>query len=127
MALIFLSAASKTAVNGDSLTSAFLEDVAVLHDRFPEHAFVCPLIQGYAILPYLQDKVATWQVWGKYCETILSPCDEVWVMLGRGWKNPSIYSDPTYNTSDGVAAEIKLAIEKQKKIVFYDPETFHVS
>ena len=127
MALIFVSAASKTAVNGACLTSAFLEDVAKLHDNFPQHAFLCPLIQGYAILPYLQDKVATWNVWGEYCEKVLTPCDEMWVLLGPGWESPIEEADGIHNTSQGVAAEIAIAKRQGKQIIFIDTESFYVS
>lgn len=125
MALIFISAASKTAVNGKQLTAAFLEDVAKLHDRYPEHAFLCPMIQGYTLLPYLEDTVATWQVWGEYCSRVLKPCDELWVILGPGWVNPTYKMDAQYNTSEGVATEIKIAIKQRKKIVFYNTEIFY--
>lgn len=127
MSLIFISAASKTAVNGKQLTSAFLEDVAKLHDRYSEHAFLCPMIQGYTLLPYLQDSVATWQVWGDHCTRILKACDEVWVILGPGWVNPTTAMDSQYNTSEGVAQEIGLAIKHRKKIVFFNTEILYVN
>lgn len=125
MSLIFISVASKTATNGKHLTSAFLEDMARLHDRHPDNAFLCPVIHGYTLLPYLNDTVATWQVWGKYCEKVLTPCDELWVILGPGWQNPSTKLDGKYNTSEGVYEEIKIAIKQCKKIVFYNTEILY--
>ena len=125
MALIFISVASKTAVNGKHLTSAFLEDMAKLHDKHPEHAFLCPMIQGYALLPYLEDSVATWQVWGDYCTQILKACDEVWVLLGDGWKIPISQQDAIYNSSEGVFEEIKLAYQYNKRLVFFDTNSLY--
>ena len=107
MAVIFVSVASKGCANGGSLTSAFLEDFAKMHDRFPEHSFICPVIQGYTILPYLED--------------LIQAADSVWVMLTLGWENPTTVRDAAYNTSEGVEQELLLARTLQKPITFYNP------
>jgi hypothetical protein len=51
-----------------------------------------------------------WNVWGKYDEALLSHCDGIIVLKLDGWE-----------TSKGIAAEIKIAKKLNLKIYYFEP------
>ena len=119
MALIFLSVPSASCTNGGRLTSSFLEEVAILHEKYPQHTFICPVIQWYSIIGYTDCRDTSWDVWKPHCLNLICKCDEVWVMIGQGWKIPQYIVNES-NSSTGVAGELNLAIQNHKKIAFVD-------
>ena len=48
-----------------------------------------------------------WDYWKKFDTEMLESCDELWVVKMEGW-----------STSKGIAAEIAIAIELGKKIIY---------
>lgn len=119
MALIFVSVPSAKATNGGQLTSAFLEELAILHEKYPQHTFICPVVQWYSILGYMECRDTVWETWKPHCLNIIRACDEVWVLLGSGWKIPR-YEVNESNSSRGVAGELYLAVQNDKSISFVD-------
>lgn len=104
--IIFISAPSKGIVRDDALTQEFLKHLAQLHTDYPEHTFIAPMVEGYALLKYMEID-ATWEHWGTYCKRIIEICDEVWILMYPGWK-----------TSVGVTGEITCATKHDKVIRF---------
>jgi hypothetical protein len=112
MALIFIAIPTKGTVSEGALTSEFLKDLATLTLKFPEHTFIAPMVQDYALLKYMPNVDATWEVWGRHCRTLIERSDEVWVMEYFGW-----------DTSVGVAGEIEHAHFNLKPVKFVNPES----
>lgn len=110
MSVVFISNPSKSTVENGKLSEKFLQNFATYHRIFPEFVFISPMVNGYSVLPYLQNTDGTWKTWGKYCEKMMKACDEVWVMQFDGW-----------DTSEGVTAEIALAKSMGKKLVYMRP------
>ncbi len=68
-----------------------------------------PIASGLAIAK--NHKLPTdWDYWCNFCEAMLERCDEMHVLMLKGW-----------NESTGVASEIKLAEELGVKIIYIDP------
>lgn len=110
MAVVFISVPTTGVVQDGCLSDTFLRDMAKLHESFPEISFINPMIESYALLPYLQDQRATWAAWGSYCQRIIGACDEVWVICYAGWE-----------TSAGVQGEVQCAKELQKPVTYMHP------
>lgn len=87
MTIVFISVASKGAVTDGKLNEAFLKNMAAYHMMFPDIVFMSPMINGYAVLPYMPRVEATYDIWGRYCEKMLAACDEVWVLQLPGWES----------------------------------------
>lgn len=51
-----------------------------------------------------------WDYWERFDRDMISHCEELWVLQLQGWFE-----------SKGVQAEIQIAREAQKKVVFIDP------
>lgn len=51
-----------------------------------------------------------WGYWGNFCEAMMERCDEVHILMLKGWED-----------STGVKSEIELATSLGKKIVYVDP------
>lgn len=100
MELVFIAIPTSGTVRDGALTERFLKFFANLHRAYPEKAFLCPMIQDYAILKYLPDVDATWDAWGDHCARLIQACDAVWVPKFDGWME-----------SVGVQAEIGIAQE----------------
>jgi hypothetical protein len=83
--LIFIAVPSSGVVRDGALTSEFISDLAELHTRYPQHTFISPMLQDYALLPYMKLN-ATWEDWGHHCRTIIERSDEVWVLMYDGWE-----------------------------------------
>ena len=96
--LIFVAVPTKGVVTDGKMNESFHRDVARLHELFPDHTFVAPMIQDYAILPHMTTKTATWEAWGAHCRRLIAVSDAVWVIMYDG-----------YDTSVGVAGEIECA------------------
>lgn len=96
MSLVFIAVPTKGVVTDGKLNVSFVRFVAQLHRVYPHLTFVVPMIQDYALLPYLPDVDATW---------------EVWVIHYDGWAE-----------STGVKAEIALAAKYGKKLYHFMPE-----
>jgi len=108
--LIFVAIPTKGCVRNGAITEETLKFVADLHRVNPDKVFLCPMIQDYALLKYLPEMDATWEVWGAHCSRLIRSCDEVWVAKFDG-----------YDTSTGVQAEIRLASELQKPVLYLSP------
>ena len=98
MELIFVAIPTSGTVKDGALTERFLKFLAGLHRAYPEKAFLCPMVQDYAILKYLPEFGANWDAWGQHCARLIKACDAVWVPKFDGWME-----------STGVQAEIKIA------------------
>jgi hypothetical protein len=106
MSLIFIAVPTSGVTTDGKLNAEFVAHVAGLHELYPQHTFIVPMIQDYALLPYLKVE-ATWEVWGHHCKALIKVCDEVWVMMYDGW-----------GTSTGVRAEIDIAADWHKAIYY---------
>lgn len=104
--LIFIAIPTAGTVKDSKLTDEFLKFFANLHQDFPQHTFISPMVQDYQILPHLKNKDANWETWGDHCRTIIPKCDELWILPFPGW-----------DTSKGVAGEVECA--KQHNIPYY--------
>ena len=111
MGLVFIAVPTKGVVTDGKLNVSFIRFVAQLHRVFPDLTFAVPMIQDYALLPYLEGIDATWEVWGQHCDRLIKVCDEVWVIHYDGWAE-----------STGVKAEIALAAKYGKKLYHFLPE-----
>lgn len=109
MSLIFIAVPTKGVAANGKLYEHFPRDVARLHEMFPEHTFLVPMIQDYALLPHMKVE-ATWEAWGHHCEKLIWVSDEVWVIMYEG-----------YDTSIGVDAEVKLATVYGKPVTMWHP------
>jgi hypothetical protein len=107
MALIFIAIPTKGTVADGKLTDAFLEFYAGLYEFYPEHTFIAPMIQDYAILKFMPNTPATWETWGQHCRTLIERSDEVWVAQFDGW-----------DTSVGVRGEIDHAELHNKPVAY---------
>ena len=110
MSLVFIAVPTSGVIIDGRPGEAFLKNIAIYHRVFRDATFVVPMIQDYALLPFLEGIDATWEVWGQHCERHIKACDEVWVIQFDGWE-----------TSTGVQAEIKLARKFNKTLVFMRP------
>jgi len=106
MTIVFIAVPTVGVATNGRLNDEFMQDVAKLHEQYPNITFIAPMIQDYAILPHLKVS-ATWEVWGKHCERLIEVCDEVWVMQYKG-----------YDTSVGVAGEIAKAKQCGKPVIY---------
>jgi len=109
MKVVFISVPSKGTTNGGALTSAFCEDMAILHEQHPDHVFLSPMLQNMQIVPYMQIN-PIWKDWDNYCRAIINRCDEMWVLKYHGW-----------DTSEGVKHEILHANKKGIPVIFKEP------
>jgi hypothetical protein len=110
--IIFVAVPTKGVVHQQGvltgqLRSQFLAGVAALQQQFPDYTFVAPMIQDYALLPYMKNVDATWEVWGHHCRTLIEVSNEVWVLMYAGW-----------STSVGVAGEIEHATLHNKPVSY---------
>lgn len=58
----------------------------------------------------MEDLPACWQYWGKKDELNLKQCDELWVIMMKGWRE-----------SKGVQGEIEIANQNKIPVVFMHP------
>lgn len=93
----------------NQLREEFIRHVARLHEQFPQHTFLVPMIQDYALLKHMTVE-ATWEAWGHHCRTLINVSDEVWVLEYDGWEE-----------STGVKAEIATADALSKKVRYIVP------
>jgi len=109
MALIFIAVPTKGVAANGKLYEHFPRDVARLHELYPQHTFLVPMIQDYALLPHMQVD-ANWETWGHHCRVLIKVSDEVWVIMYDGW-----------GESVGVTAELDLAVNLGKPITIIHP------
>ncbi len=95
----------------------------LMHERFKEiskvgaklvmkgHILFCPISQSVALAKYGNLKT-NWAFWKTFDLTVLSKCDELWVVKMPGWKE-----------SVGVQAEIQYAEDNGIKIRYLRYET----
>ncbi len=69
-----------------------------------------PITSSHPVVSQCRDMPTGWDYWEKADRTFLEWCDEVWVLCLDGWKE-----------SKGVQAEIKIAEELGKKVVYIEP------
>lgn len=122
MSVVFVAIPTKGTVGNGAIFESVKADIARLHDMFPHDAFICPMIQDYELLPHLQSSEATYEVWGKRCEQLISKCDEMIVMMYDGWASPLLDRNDEDCTSVGVAGEIKYALDNRIDIAFVMPK-----
>ena len=111
MSLIFISVPTSGVTADGKLNEDFIKFVAKLHQHHPERTFIVPMLQNYALLPYLGVADVTWKVWKNHCKRLIQVCDELWVIHYDGW-----------NSSTGVRAEIGLAVKYHKKLYHFMPD-----
>lgn len=100
------------------------EDPAIVDSRVEEvYRKVSDLMKlGYTVFSPIAhchdmakscDLPTDWEFWNEYDKTIISRCDELWVLKLPGWQN-----------SHGVKAEIQIAMElgKQIRYLYIDEE-----
>ena len=107
MSLIFIAMPTKGSVLNNNIRPTVLAYIASLHQLFPFHTFIAPMIQDYQLLPYMPTTEATWADWGQHCRALIERCDEVWVIQLDGW-----------DTSVGVKGEIEHARKHSKPEVY---------
>lgn len=107
--LIFIAIPTKGTVTNRLLTPKFLQHLAQLQITYPMHTFIAPMVQDYAVLPYMTVS-ATWAEWGHHCKKLIEVSDEVWVLQYDGW-----------DTSVGVQGEITHAATCKKQVMFIAP------
>lgn len=117
---MFVAIPTAGTVESGAIKEAVLAALARLHEHYPTTAFICPMVQDYQLLRHMNVD-ATYDVWGARCEAMIAVCDEVWVLMYKGWERPVAHPDGQYNTSVGVAGEIKYALRNNKKVVFVQP------
>lgn len=49
------------------------------------YTVISPITYGHAILEYT-DMGGDWETWNKFCESLISKCDEMWVLKLDGWE-----------------------------------------
>lgn len=108
MTVVVISVPSAGVVKDGKLTEEFLQKVASFHDLFKDISFINPMVESYAILPYLNDPTATWDVWGAFCERLIKAADQLWVLQFEGWE-----------TSKGVTAEVEIAKKYGKQVYYF--------
>lgn len=118
--VVFIAIPTAGTVENGAIKEVVLADLARLHEQYPDTAFVCPMVQDYQLLRHMNVD-ATYDVWGERCEALIAVCDEVWVLMYKGWERPTVRPDEQYNTSVGVAGEIKYALHNNTKVVFVQP------
>lgn len=107
MSLVFIAIPTSGTVRGGKISEKFLKKLAGLHKAYPDRSFWAPMVQDYALLPYMENVEATWEVWGAHCRRMIEACDEVWVLKYPGWQE-----------SVGVQAEIEHALALGKRIAY---------
>jgi hypothetical protein len=110
--IIFIAVPTKGVVHQEGVLKGkmrdqFHADIARLHMQFPLYTFVVPMIQDYALLPYMQGIDATWQEWGHHCRNLIAVSNEVWVLMYEGW-----------DTSVGVKGEVEHATLHHKPVSY---------
>ena len=123
--VVFIAIPTKGVTNSSSAGEGRLleqvhKDLARLHERYPDHTFLVPMVQDYALLPHL-GVAPTWEVWGDRCRRLIERADEVWVLMYNGWVNPTLVMDAVYNTSKGVFGELVHAVVHSVPVFFMDP------
>ena len=113
MSLIYVAVPTKGVAKDGKLLEHFARHVAQLHTMYPQHTFLVPMIQDYALLPHLKGVEGTWAQWGHHCKTLIEVSDEVWVIMYEG-----------YDTSIGVRAEIELANQLALPVSMLSPRFF---
>lgn len=114
MSLIFIAIPSKGTVTDNQLKEGFLRFLAELHLGYPQHTFISPMVQDYALLKYMPSTEATWAAWGHHCKTLIERSDGVWVLRFEGW-----------DTSVGVRGEIEHANQHNKPVTMIEvPKEF---
>lgn len=103
--IIFIAMPTEGCVLNAAIRPSILARIAKLHEEHPEHTFISPMINGYAIIPYLSNKSATWLEWGRYCTDLINVSDELWVLTIPKWEE-----------SLGVGKEIEYATKLNKPI-----------
>lgn len=82
----------------------------LLHLHGNTCAFIGPIAMTHSIA-MLSELPTDWQFWKRHDETLLSRCDELWVIMMEGW-----------HSSVGVAAEIKFAYDNNIPVVYVREE-----
>ena len=128
--VIFLAMPTKGTALPDSVQRGRLRDevyaaVAALHELYPDHTFVAPMLQDYSILVHLK-KEPTWEHWADHCRRLIERSDEMWVMLFDGWSKPDPQLDGIYNISVGVRGEIEHAAKVRVPVSYVDPQSVSV-
>lgn len=103
--IIFIAMSTEGCVLNGAILPSILARIAKLHEEHPEHTFISPMINGYAIIQYLSNKSATWIEWERYCTDLISVSHELWVLTTPKWED-----------SLGVGKEIEYATKLNKPI-----------
>jgi len=102
------------------MRDAVYKDLARLHEKYPDHTFVAPMVQDYCLLPHMLVE-ANWEQWGNHCRRLIERCDEVWVLMYEGWRKPVHAMDDIYNLSKGVRGELEHAAKHRVPVSFIEP------
>ena len=102
------------------MREAVYKDLARLHEQYPDHTFIAPMVQDYCLLPHMLVE-ANWEQWGDHCRRLIERCDEVWVLMYEGWRKPVYAMDDIYNTSKGVRGELEHAAMHRVPVSFLEP------
>lgn len=96
------------------------KDMAKLHEKYPDHTFVAPMVQDYCLLPHMSVE-PNWEQWGDHCRRLIERSDEVWVLMYEGWRKPVYAMDDIYNRSKGVRGELEHAAKCRVPVSFLEP------
>lgn len=108
--LVFIAIPTKGTVVDGKLSDEFLKHLADLHIAYPNFTFWAPMVQDYALLKFMPNVDATWEVWGAHCRRMIEACDEVWVLKYDGWRE-----------STGITAEVEHAKQFNKPRMYLEP------
>jgi hypothetical protein len=109
--LVFIAVPSAGVVKDGALTQEFLKDLAELHIKHPHYTFISPMVQDYALLPYMTVD-ATWEDWGHHCRKIIERVDAVWVLMYNGWETSiGVQGEINHAYRHGITVEYKKVIE----------------
>jgi hypothetical protein len=114
--------AGPTSADSGRLYEEVYKAIARLHEKYPDHTFVAPMVQDYCLLPHMLVE-ANWEQWGNHCRRLIERCDEVWVLMYEGWAKPVYAMDDTYNTSNGVHGELQHAAKHRLPVSFLEPRS----
>ena len=79
-------------------------------------AFILPITQSYALVKAMPSLGGSFISWAEIDFTLLSKCDELWVLTIPGWRE-----------SLGVMSEIKFAMNNNIPMWYVNPKTHAIS
>lgn len=74
-----------------------------------------PISCSHPVAEYLPPKTESWAFWQQMDLPFLGKCDELWIIKFQGWED-----------SEGLAGEIRYAIDNNIPIKSFEPEHFFV-